>query len=81
MHDPLLVLQNRREGDWPDWPCVGIEPFPARHAIIGRLAYARVLRPKSVHSLALKPPREPRAAIVRHVEQIAWRPLEAMLPH
>jgi hypothetical protein len=30
LHDLLLMLQDRREGDWPNWPCVGIDPFPAR---------------------------------------------------
>jgi hypothetical protein len=46
LHDPLLMLQDRREGDQPDRPCVGIDPILARHAIIGRLAGTGMFRPE-----------------------------------
>jgi hypothetical protein len=51
LHDLLLMLQDRREGDWPDWPRVRIDPFRACHPIIGRLAYAQV-HPARERSLA-----------------------------
>jgi hypothetical protein len=56
LHDLLLVLQNRRQGNRPDWPCVGADPIRARHAIIGRLACTGMFRPERAHNPALEPP-------------------------
>jgi hypothetical protein len=78
LHDLLLVLQNRRQGNRPDWPCVGIDPIPVSHAIIGRLAYTGMFRPEGSYSSVLEPPDKAHGAIARNIEQIARRPANAI---